>query len=434
VIVLILSCVLSGEVDVEALDRVSADMDRIRREIEDMRKPGWYERELESKKKASIPKPASLPPEPPFPFELPALPPLSRSVGKPRRAPEETPPVVASARLPQNPPLLRAIDRLQPIEVVLLPDLPPEKPKRTAKKKAVFQVVGGIPPTHDEEFERLRPHLVEYDLPQAYSHHGTAHSPAYNISLDRGEPYGNANREFPWRRPLGLDHCPDAFTRTFRYFPPGRSIILWRRSVPLDSSLQWVFPVGTVFCEVFYQRHEGVDYPWLMLTKTKDSDEDWVPAAFAPVISSEELPPTDRTSRIRMVNHHPVRTVDSTKHVATLPEMSAEQVKALLSQPFRRVDYFDNESFMPYSAQEFSLVAGGWTGAGVDLDVESCMQCHRTAGKHADEMDARRDWYGHVRGSDGIFSWHPYTADSISYSGFDHPVRFRPELSGLLRY
>lgn len=299
---------------------------------------------------------------------------------------------------------------------------------------AVLLLLSQIPKTHDAEFEALRPNLVEYDLPQAYSHHGTAHSPAYNISAVRSEPYGNANREFPWLRPLGLDHCPNAFTKTFRYFPSGKRIILWRRNVGIDSSLQWVFPVGTVFCEVFYQRHEGKEYPWLILTKTKDSDEDWVPAAFAPIAAREELSVyfglrVSKKSRIEMVNPHPVRLVDSTKDVAQLPDIPSEKVIAMLSQPFQRLDdYFDAASFLPTSDQEFSLVPGDWTGGAVDLDAESCMQCHRSAGKHADEMDSRRDWYGHVRGSDGIFSWHPYDESSISGNGGDRQVRFRAGL------
>jgi hypothetical protein len=37
--------------------------------------------------------------------------------------------------------------------------------------------------------------------------------------------------------------------------------------------------------------------------------------------------------------------------------------------------------------------------------------------KHARHFDAARGWYGHVRGDDGIFSFHPIDPSRISRNG-----------------
>lgn len=44
------------------------------------------------------------------------------------------------------------------------------------------------------------------------------------------------------------------------------------------------------------------------------------------------------------------------------------------------------------------------------------------------------EWYGNTRGSDGIFSFHPFASESISHNGTQLPVSFRPSLikAGLL--
>ena len=64
----------------------------------------------------------------------------------------------------------------------------------------------------------------------------------------------------------------------------------------------------------------------------------------------------------------------------------------------------------------------------VSLDSHSCMRCHNTTNQSVRNFDARRDWYGRIRGSDGIFSFHPFALESISSNGFAAPVRMRAEL------
>ena len=46
----------------------------------------------------------------------------------------------------------------------------------------------------------------------------------------------------------------------------------------------------------------------------------------------------------------------------------------------------------------------------------------------AQSFEFGRDWYGRVRGSDGIFSFHPFSHASISFNGIGQAVSMRPEL------
>lgn len=273
--------------------------------------------------------------------------------------------------------------------------------------------------TNDLELNRISHALVEYKLPPAYVNNNCAHDPFYNISAVAGEPFGNGNMEYPWRDSLGVAHCPNVSVRFFRYFPAGKS-------VTVDTSrATWTFPNGTVFAEAFMQKHDGKEYPWLLLTRTKRNGYWSDFRALAPVPSREELEAEVgkwkvRYLKIDMRNHHSATVVESSnKKVEVLPDLEDDVVVRLLSRPFREIPGYWGDSFLPTSAKDFNLVPKDFTGGAVDLGDNSCMQCHETAGKHVDRFEPSRDWYGHIKGSDGIFSWHPFEASCISSNGFN---------------
>ena len=64
----------------------------------------------------------------------------------------------------------------------------------------------------------------------------------------------------------------------------------------------------------------------------------------------------------------------------------------------------------------------------VEVDRTSCMRCHETVNQPVANFQAGRDWYGRIRGSDGIFSFHPFDPGCISGNGYSQPVRMRDEL------
>src|ERR1700676_5593152 len=99
------------------------------------------------------------------------------------------------------------------------------------------------------------------------------HSPSYNIRAVRSEPFGNANREFPWGSPAGLHNSPNFKSFRFVSFPKGQSILWWRERLSGDGargSFVWLYPVGTTFGEVLLVTDpENHDYTFELRTRTR---------------------------------------------------------------------------------------------------------------------------------------------------------------------
>ena len=76
----------------------------------------------------------------------------------------------------------------------------------------------------------------------------------------------------------------------------------------------------------------------------------------------------------------------------------------------------------------FSVVPAKYDGGFVEVDRQSCMRCHESVAKPVTDFNPGRDWYGHIRGSDGIFSFHPFALESVSGNGYGSGVKMRPEL------
>lgn len=303
------------------------------------------------------------------------------------------------------------------------------------------------------------PQLILYtdgEMPPAYQLHGGAHSPAYNISARAGEPHGNANKEFPWGAPFGTHrgHVPAV---RFAHFP---SAIEWwtekleRVALPVEPpSLRWSYPEGATFGEaLFVTDKRGAKYAFEVRTRTKVSGK-WHPNVFRPFRDRAQLaewladqperitlvPPQTTTYRLR--NPHPNRTsVDVTAVADELPALPEEVVKRALNLPFSSVfskpwiTQGEMEGFAPTVSGGFSIVPPDYAGALFRVDKSSCMDCHRDVLNHVDYFDLKRDWYGRVRGDDGIFSFHPFDPACISTTGNPLPVRLRKELvdAGLL--
>ena len=144
----------------------------------------------------------------------------------------------------------------------------------------------------------------------------------------------------------------------------------------------------------------------------------------------------------RISNNHSLVTFDSTALVTTLPAIDDDLVHKLLDTPFtsalgqawkQRAD--GTEAHAPTTDADFQIVPKNYKGGFVAVSSTSCMQCHDSTLKHARDFAPFRDWYGRVRGSDNIFSFHIFEPGSISYSGFSSEPRMRHELvdAGLLK-
>ena len=96
-------------------------------------------------------------------------------------------------------------------------------------------------------------------------------------------------------------------------------------------------------------------------------------------------------------------------------------------------------AFAPTSKADFHIRPKDDMTGFVEVDRFSCSRCHRDTISHARSHEFGRDWYGRIRGNSpigpaenraGIFSFHPFSLDSISKKGSTRgiTIELRPEL------
>jgi hypothetical protein len=293
------------------------------------------------------------------------------------------------------------------------------------------------------------------------------HSPSYNISAVRGEPIGNANREFPWGSPAGLHDSPNFKAFRFVSIPEGKAIRYWRQRMPRDGSPSyvWEYPAGAVFGEILLVTDpEGYDWTFELRTRTR-TDKGWTMNAFRPFTTQAELAArikqlvpnwgdkpelvkivngeADKEETRRLTNRHDLITFDSTALVTYLPAIDdVKLVRKLLDTPFKsalgqewKKGGDGAEAFAPTTAADFHIVPKNYKGGFVEVSSNSCMRCHDSTLKHSRDFQPFRDWYGRVRGSDNIFSFHIFEPSSISFNGFSVRTQVRQQLvaAGLLK-
>lgn len=338
-----------------------------------------------------------------------------------------------------------------------------------------------LPAVDDAELRAMLadPGLLFYtalEMPGAYQDWDGAlpgvHSIANNVSMVESEPHGNPNQEFPWGDPGGLHRTEGTNVFRFVRLPvqgERRLPVVWYRHVYPGShaaGYAWLFPRGTLVGEVFLLAGpDGREYPFELRTRTRAADG-WEVDTFRPFPTWESLaqrirelePQWENLPQLagalrqleepgplraaELVNPHPQGTrFRSVALVDELPALEAHLVARLLTEtPFQSAvgtswrERGELAAAAPMSRAAFHVVPANYDGAFVPVDQESCNRCHENIGDHADRFDFARDWYGRVRGSDGIFSFHPFELGTLSDNGFGRPVQMRQRLvqAGLL--
>ncbi|MCS7046497.1 MAG: hypothetical protein NZO58_09095 [Gemmataceae bacterium] len=352
-----------------------------------------------------------------------------------------------------------------------------EKPRlRLVSEKRHELYLSFWPKSHDAWLNALKKKdLIFYDeevMPPAYQDWSGAlrgvHSPSYNISAVRSEPIGNANREFPWGAPAGLHESRNFKAFRFVVFPPDKAIRWWRQRLADDVSpgtFIWEYPAGTTFGEVLLVTDpDGYDWTFELRTRTR-TEKGWTMNAFRPFTTPAELAArikqlepkwrerpelvkivngqAEREEKRRLVNPHDLITIDTTGLATYLPAIDAALVRKLLDTPFKsalgqawKQSADGLEAFAPTTTAEFHIVPKNYAGGLIEVSSQSCMRCHDSTLKHARDFQPFRDWYGRVRGSDNIFSFHIFEPSSISYNGFGGEPTLRRALidAGLLKH
>ncbi len=275
----------------------------------------------------------------------------------------------------------------------------------------------------------------------------------WNISGDAREASkghnkgGNGNIEFPWRTEGGLDFAEN-YTTSVKFMNTDSKPIIWFYTTafsPNQSSggritgglrqnvIKWIYPVGTTFGEILYQKTNDNQYiVFEIRTRTKNKDHNWDIDIFRPFPNQKDLENAlNMTVSSPVVANSLLDKLHPTKagflveaSTQELPEISPEIVTKLLqTTPFKSAlgSYWSNNGenycFAPTSSQEYNIVPKKYLGTYLGTDSESCQNCHKHTLKHVNEFHLGRDWYGYIRGSDGIFTFHPISPERVTIRG-----------------
>lgn len=331
-----------------------------------------------------------------------------------------------------------------------------------------------LPQTADPNWQTLFAESVLYtesEMPRAYQFAGTFHSPLYNISgdpSDSGLPHGeggNANVDFPWRLPGGIPKAAERDIAKFGFFRlPRRDdgkvwpVVYWSEFMRDDpvlepaNFLRWTFPRDTVFGEVLQLKDsQGRPHTFEVRLRVRTADG-WDVEMLRPFPTSQHF--VDRLQQIGTPEALAVAAkVNSVREVSvvtvtdqhrrhafsikgtreTLPSQSETLTKQALASPFyasagfawRETASREQDVFTPSGADRFGIRPKGDNASLIETNATACMNCHDDTLKPARSFDAPRGWYGRVRGSNGIFSWHPVEPRSVSRNGGRLPVQIR---------
>lgn len=327
---------------------------------------------------------------------------------------------------------------------------------------------GMLPPVNDSDIqEAIDGDLLfwtEREIHPAHEQDGRigsrkgVQSSLYNSSFadSTGSHY-----EFPWKHSGGIDDGVKCFTFKALSLPldeygnkwPIVYWMSWRHGVR-NGRCSWVFPAGTYVFEILAMRHQGVDYTFELRSRLKVGAE-WQSDVFRPVEDYDHykilLKDYYGDKSVRYLDdtlvpisiadtQHPRRSFASRAYSQNLPAIDSELVKQMLNMEFKSVmfDYWDRgpDAYCnaPTTTADFHIVPRGYHATTLckvndHYTSEGCMQCHRDTQKKVAAIDPGRDWYGRVRGSDGIFSFHAYDPSVIGLRGQSRGYRFNRRLT-----
>ena len=288
----------------------------------------------------------------------------------------------------------------------------------------------------------------------------------YNVSADFPESRkpdgkgGNANVDFPWAKPGGTHRSSGVKSFKFLNLPTRRSdtgdrwpIVWYRQQLPRDPfsgfsrGYGWSFPTGTQFGEILTLRTPaGRDRVFEVRTRTRKING-WSPSILRPYRTSQELiagikrrrpnrgPALNKAIAIMQTSPLKLATLQDTNRTKkgfvqeawmdVLPDLEDDAlVEQLFDEPFKESfgDSWKGDAIAPTTDAPFHIVPTNYDGA----FLGDCMSCHDSTGQTARSFDRRRGWYGNVRGSDGILSFHPVARSAIG-NGTTRSVVFRRE-------
>ncbi len=366
--------------------------------------------------------------------------------------------------------------------IAVMTDEPPSDGKREALVRLMPEsneklLRRCLPKVEDAEVQAVLddPRLILYtdrEMPKAYQFWDGqmpgVHHASYNISANGSEPFGNGNREFPWAGPAGTHRAKNVWAFRFLRLPQDEQgnvlPVVWyhsRQSGDGRTGYGWRFPTGAVLGEVLMMHGaDKKDYCYELRVRFREVD-DWAVDVFRPFPRAEDLVerikelrpawseqpavksfvdllsnPADLPER-KLTDNHPRKSINQTMGVYLLPSLEDNKLvsELLVSTTFKSAlgEYWfeganGTVAAAPTTEASFHVVPAKYDAGFIEVDRTSCMRCHETVNQPVGKFQPGRDWYGRIRGSDGIFSFHPFDPSCISGNGYSQPVRMRSEL------
>lgn len=261
----------------------------------------------------------------------------------------------------------------------------------------------------------------------------------WGIHYSTFEPDFNGNFAFPWEGTFGLNHAVKDDLLEKKYGSvnflslPKRDGKIVPIALLVEKPVKWIFPVGTILGEILWVKDE-TGKKWVFEIRCREKKVGsfgWEPIILRPVRNRTELlltigyprdwKPTSTYLFLR--NTHEDEVAKFQGLVERLPKLAAGTVRSLLSRPFVDVTYeaWSEQNYTPTSEQDFSLVPKDYSLGLITADEVSCATCHRQTQTSLWNLIPREpliydnpEKVSNIRGSDGIFSWHPFSEQSIS--------------------
>lgn len=284
-----------------------------------------------------------------------------------------------------------------------------------------------IPTTTDSQLNSIlkSKNTVFYKLHPAYQQYVPQHN-VYNVYYQEVLEDYNSNLDFPWETTFGLNHAKKE--KLNNYFAINfiftKKPIIFVRGKPSG----WVFPKNNIVVgEILYLKDGEKWLPFEIRCRVK-RNEDWQVLRFAPIKNRQHLiqfigdyKPSKKYLFLRNNVESEVFKIEGM--IERVPPIDKETVRKLLDRPFSNVteEPWSDYSYVPTADDTFNIYPRNYSlGLLHSVDRVSCAHCHRQTGISVNNLVPEepiiRDnqpKVGNIRGSDGIFTWHPFDESCI---------------------
>jgi len=265
---------------------------------------------------------------------------------------------------------------------------------------------------------------------------------------------------FPFGTTFGTDDSTNAKVANFLWLPAKNGKLLpvayYLENIPgpvVDHSSRWIYPNEAVVGEVlFIDDGTGGLLPSEIRVRTRHAGG-WATNAFRPFPTAQSLADAVRAKRPSWQSNANLKalvdhlqggdnlspktltatglpgTFDQSGYLDKLPDFGDPAlVRELLTTtpfassyktPWRTVD--GKNVYAASTDADLSIVPNHYTAGLIAVDEDSCMRCHKEAGKKLSNWYDDIILYGEVWGQDGIFSFHPYDESAYALFWVDSP-------------